>query len=175
MEDALLLQEAIEFAALKHRGQFRKGNGRPYILHPLSVLNRLYVIKPNSKNIYLLAIVAILHDLVEDCGVTLEEIARMFGYRVASLVEELTSDKDQIDLLGKQEYLLRKMNNMSSYGLIIKLIDRLDNVSDMEDLKPEDRNKTIQQTEYILNGLDRKLTNTHKKLIKEIKNIINGK
>lgn len=96
---AIMLEEAILFAASKHSGQFRKGNGEPYILHPISVLLLLNKYK-KSKNQFLLASAAVLHDVVEDCDISIEEIATKFGYRIASIVDELTSDKEAIKSLN---------------------------------------------------------------------------
>lgn len=167
----LLLEKAIHFATEKHQGQIRKGTGMPYIIHPISVMVILNKIK-KSNNPELIAIACLLHDVVEDCGVTLEEIAAEFGHAVASLVEELTSDEKEIAAVGKKEYLAHKMLKMSSYALRIKLADRLDNVHDIE---PHMFNK-IEETRYILDNLKkRKLTTTHKKLIKMIEKKISFK
>lgn len=139
-----LLEKAIAFAVEKHAGQKRKGDKSPYILHPFRVLAILQTVK-RTKNLNLLLIICVLHDVVEDCGVTLEEIARLFGYHVAAIVEELTTDKVMCDKMGKKDYLLQKMLKMTSYALCVKLCDRLDNVRD------------------ILDGLAaRKLSKTHK-------------
>src|SRR5258706_11264623 len=122
--NSTLLEKAIIYATEKHKGQLRKGNGLPYIMHPISVMITLGKIK-KSNNTELLAIVCLLHDIVEDCEVSIEEIAREFGHGVASLVDELTSDQVEIDAIGKKEYLAQKMLKMSSYALRIKLADRL--------------------------------------------------
>lgn len=164
-----LLEKAILFAVKKHRGQVRKGNGRPYIMHPMSVMSRLYQIK-ESKNIYLLAIACILHDVVEDCDVSIKKIAKKFGQQVASLVDELTSNPERILILGKTVYLIEKMKNMSSYALVIKLCDRLDNICDMDGMTSESKEKSKVQTYQIIESLEEiKLTKTHIKLIKLIK------
>ena len=168
MITAETFEKAILFAVKKHRGQRRKGDGRPYILHPMSVLHRLYEVK-ESKNMYLLATGAICHDLVEDCGVTIKKIANKFGHPVASLVEELTLDKTKYETIGKTKYLCQEVLKMTSYALCIKLCDRLDNVRDMKSMKEDFRIRYKAETREILNSLkQRKLTKTHKKLIKLI-------
>ena len=169
------LERAIIFATEAHKGQTRKGDGKPYIVHPLEVMFILSNIK-KSNNFYLLAIVCILHDSVEDTDVTLKQIEQEFGYQVASLVDELTSDKDQIALHGKMQYLANKMFHMSSYALRIKLADRLHNLRTSDTMSAEFRVKYKNETTYILEDLkDRKLTKTHLKLIKliniELKNM----
>jgi (p)ppGpp synthase/HD superfamily hydrolase len=173
MKSDNILEKAILFATQKHSGQVRKGDKRPYILHPLSVMTTLGKIK-KSKNQTLLFIAAILHDVVEDCNVSLEEIAHEFGYNVAAIVQELTSDKEEIGKRGKAEYLLEKMITMSSYSLIIKLVDRLDNISDMDSMSDEFKTRSVEQTLYIIDGLEksRKLTETHRKLIDLIRDKI---
>ena len=163
-------EKAILFAVKAHKGQRRKGDGRPYILHPMSVLKTLYEVK-DSKNMYLLATAAILHDVVEDCGVTLKKIAREFGHQVAALVEELTLNKEKYETIGKSKYLCQEVIKMSSYALCIKLCDRLDNVRDMKKMSDDFKKKYKSETWDIINTLEekRKLTKTHKKLVKFIK------
>jgi len=59
---------------------------------------------------------ALLHDTVEDCeNISLQEIAENFGYYVAALVDELTSNESEIKKIGKTDYLKNKMTNISSY------------------------------------------------------------
>ena len=79
---------------------------------------------------------------------------------------------------NKDKYLAEKMSNeskMSSWGLTIKLADRLDNVSDLKNATKEFRNRYTKETHYILEELkkNRKLSNTHKKLIKQIEDKLN--
>ena len=166
-------EKAILFAVKAHSGQVRKGVDevgfqRPYILHPLSVMQRIFNNKV-SKNIYLLACAAILHDTVEDIEwVTLDIITKEFGPHIASLVDELTLDKEKYKTIGKKKYLTQELNTMSSYALAIKLCDRLDNVSDLRTMDADFRTYYIDQTKYILGNLDRKLSKTHRNLISEI-------
>ena len=170
------LEEAIIFATEKHSGTSRKGNGLPYIVHPIRVMHRLMMLKEESHNIILLMIVALLHDTVEDCDVTLKEIAEKFGYKVAALVEELTLDKTQYEKIGKAEYLLRHMLAMSTYALRLKLCDRIDNIIDTKSMNTKFKKQYKAETEYILNGLTakgaRKLTPTHMVLIKQLKSAL---
>lgn len=167
------LELAIIFATKHHAGQTRKSDGRPYIMHPLSVMNTLYKVK-KSKNINLLAIATVLHDVVEDCNVSLDDIAKEFGYKVTSIVEELTSDKEEIKNIGKTDYLIQKMVNMSSYALVIKLCDRLDNTNDLSTMNENFKLNYCKETLDIIKGINgnRKLTDTHLRIIDMIiKNI----
>ena len=163
------LEKAILFATEKHAGQVRKGDGRPYVMHPISVMQHLYKYK-KSKNIFVLMIACLLHDCKEDCDVTIEEIADKFGYNVASLVMELTSDPEKVKSEGKKQYLTAKMIAMSSYALVIKLCDRLDNIQDMHSMNENFIKKYTIETKYIIDNLveNRKLSSTHKRIIKDI-------
>ena len=166
-----LFEKAIEFAIKQHKGQYRKNSNMPYYWHVMCVAKNVEDNKM-SKNLELLLVAAILHDTYEDCpNVTLEKIAKLFGYKVAALVEELSSDESEIKRIGKTEYLKGKMEKMSSYALVIKLSDRLDNVKDLTSAPEAFRIKYYTETIAILEHLKtckRKLTATHLKLISKI-------
>ena len=162
---------AGEFARVKHAGQTRS-DGSPYISHPVRVA-RIVRDHKRSKNIEHIINAALLHDTVEDTQTTLDEIEALFGQLAASLVAELTSDPEKIKQLGKTAYLQTKMANMTSYGLVVKLADRLDNVSDLKTAKnPKWRAKYKQETIEILDYLEKhrsQLSPTHRKLIAAIR------
>lgn len=161
------LPQVLNFATQAHQGQTRSG-GEPYIGHPVRVANTVEKLK-KSKNLDALIAAAYLHDTIEDTNTTHEDLEKLFGGLVASLVKELTSDKEQIDKVGKTEYLSKKMaHDMSSYALVIKLADRLDNVKDIATAKsPAWRAKYRTETMRILDYIEqnRTLSGTHKKLI----------
>lgn len=163
-------KKAAKFAYKKHEGQTRS-DGSPYIKHPANVASYIRKFK-QSKKIDALVSAAYLHDTVEDTDATYEQIEKMFGKLVSSLVKELTSDKEQIAKVGKQKYLTDKMSKMSSWGLVVKLADRLDNVQDIATAKtPEWRKKYKAETEAILSDLEknRALSKTHENLIHQIR------
>jgi (p)ppGpp synthase/HD superfamily hydrolase len=148
-----MFEKALEFALEKHKGQKRKSTNMPYYWHPISVAKNIEETK-KSKNLELLMTAALLHDTVEDCaGVTIQEIAEKFGYYVAALVDELTSDEKEIAKIGKTEYLQKKMTNLSSYGLVIKLSDRLNNVRDLNKTSETFQKRYTQETLAILDHL----------------------
>jgi (p)ppGpp synthase/HD superfamily hydrolase len=149
-----MFEKALEFAIKMHKGQKRKGTNMPYYRHPISVAENIEEIK-KSKNLELLMTAALLHDTVEDCpGVTIQQIAEKFGYYVAALVDELTSDKKQIEKIGKTEYLKQKMEKLSSYGLVIKLADRRHNVEDMTGTPKRFQKAYTKETLAILDHLE---------------------
>lgn len=82
----LAIHNAIIFAAEMHRNQFRKGTNIPYIVHPMEVMQIL-----TENNCSTDVIVAgILHDVLEDTSATQEQVSKMFGERVLSLVKSET-------------------------------------------------------------------------------------
>lgn len=161
---------ALRYAVKAHEGQFRS-DGSPYIKHPERVAAFVRKFK-KSKNLDALISAAFLHDTIEDTNTTHEDLEKMFGGLIASLVKELTSDKEKIKEIGKTDYLAQKMASMSSWALVIKLADRLDNVQDIATAKtPEWRRKYRDETEKVLLRLekDRELSKTHKKIISAIR------
>lgn len=158
-----MVLKAIQFGINKHQGQTRKVSGADYISHPITV-SYLVTTYKKSKRLDELVVAAILHDTLEDTNTSFIELASEFTPLVASLVLELTNDQNQIDICGKLEYQKKKLVGMSSYGLIIKLVDRLHNISDF----PTDR--MIGETIFLMTHLqkNRKLSKTHKTIIKDI-------
>ena len=84
-----LLDEAIRFATAAHAGQMRKASPHPYILHPLEAA---VIVGSMTSDAAVLA-AALLHDTVEDAGITPAELRARFGDRVAALVASETEDK----------------------------------------------------------------------------------
>ena len=78
--------EAVAYATEAHAGQVRKGTDIPYITHPIAV-SSLVIEHGGDEN---QAIAALLHDAIEDCGKTVDEIAGLFGGRVAGIIEHCT-------------------------------------------------------------------------------------
>lgn len=168
------LKDVLSFACKKHAGQMRD-DGTPYITHPLRVAELVAKYK-KSKNIKLLMSVALLHDTLEDTYTSLKELYDFFGKDspVPSLIVELTTAKYVPKLISKAQYLAQKMTAMTSYALVIKLCDRLDNISDLKGCALEKQHKTLADTRFIVDYLKthRELTNTHKKIINDIENIL---
>lgn len=164
------INKAREYAEKQHKGAYRKFAGEPYVEHPKRVAKFVKKFKRSHKLDDLIS-AALLHDTIEDTDTTEEDLEKMFGGLVSSLVKELSSDKEEIEKIGKKEYLAKKMTGMSSWGLVIKLADRLDNVSDLKDASEKFREKYSKETKYILNQLEknRELTKTQNKIMREIK------
>lgn len=123
-----LVERAYNFASKFHEGQVRK-SGEPYIIHPLSVAEILLDLGLDEITIT----AALLHDIVEDTDVTLQELKSVFGDEVACLVDGVTK-LSRIEYVSKEE---RQMENYRKMFLamandirvvIIKLADRLHNM-----------------------------------------------
>lgn len=122
-----LIQKAILKAMEVHQGQVRKGDGKtPYVLHPLEV----GVILSHYTSSEVLIASAILHDVVEDGNVKIDDFKNEFNEDVASIVLVLTEDKTIQDWVQRKgEHLSRLANNKTAY--IIKAVDALVNMRDL--------------------------------------------
>lgn len=103
-----LVSEAIAFAVKAHDGMRRKKSEAPYILHPMEAA---VIVGTMSEDQNLIA-AAVLHDVVEDAGVTIEEIEERFGTRVRELVESETEDK-RADLPPADTWRARKEETLN--------------------------------------------------------------
>ena len=125
-----LVSEAIAFAVKAHDGMRRKKSEAPYILHPMEAA----VIVGTMTDDQNLIAAAALHDVVEDAGITIEEIEKRFGKRVRELVESETEDK-RADLPPESTWRIRKeesleaLTNTDDIGvLMVWLGDKLANM-----------------------------------------------
>ena len=103
-----LVSEAIAFAVKAHDGMRRKKSDAPYILHPMEAA----VIVGTMTNDQHLIAAAALHDVVEDAGITIEEIEEKFGKRVRELVQSETEDK-RPDLPPESTWRIRKEESLA--------------------------------------------------------------
>ena len=158
-----------------HEKQKRKFDGSPYSVHPDSVA-KIILENKSSKHINELVSSAYLHDVIEDTGITFEQLLAEFGYMVASIVLEVTNEFSLVKVYGKKNYMSNKVLTLTNYGLVVKLADRLDNVSDLYLADKNFRERYIDETKYVIQVLEdfRDLTGTQIKLVKLIKEKIDG-
>jgi guanosine-3',5'-bis(diphosphate) 3'-pyrophosphohydrolase len=151
-----LVEDALEYARDLHEGQKRR-SGEPYIEHPVSAATYLADLLLDGTTIA----AALLHDVVEDCGVTVDELRERFGDEVARLVDGVTK-LTQLDLLGVDEHgmlptpvddeqaeSLRKMLVAMAEDIrvvLIKLADRLHNMRTLDALPHHRRIAIAQET-----------------------------
>jgi len=146
-----LVKAAYEFAARAHQGQVRK-TGEPYLEHPLATAMFLAEFHLDAETLA----AALLHDVPEDCGVSLDEIEAAFGPQVVKLVDgvtklnKLTSRARTKETKSKvQAENLRKMLLATAEDLrvvLIKLADRLHNMRTLGGLPAEKRRAIAQET-----------------------------
>ncbi|NND02479.1 MAG: bifunctional (p)ppGpp synthetase/guanosine-3',5'-bis(diphosphate) 3'-pyrophosphohydrolase, partial [Acidimicrobiia bacterium] len=140
------LDEAFELAVAAHEGQFRQ-TGEPYVTHPLIVTEILADYGMDESTL----VAAILHDVVEDSGTTLEEITDQFGEEVAGLIDGVTK-LDRIKFSTREEQqaaTIRKMAIAMAKDirvLLIKLADRLHNVRTLDPLPVEKQKRVASET-----------------------------
>ncbi|MBR3049412.1 MAG: bifunctional (p)ppGpp synthetase/guanosine-3',5'-bis(diphosphate) 3'-pyrophosphohydrolase [Bacilli bacterium] len=140
-EDKLaLIEKAYLFASLKHEGQFRK-SGEPYITHPLNVASILADIYADAETI----MAGLMHDVLEDCDCSPEEMEKEFGEEVTSLVKGVTK-LSKINFSTENDYLIEYYKKIivgmseDVRAIIIKLCDRLHNMRTLWAV-PADRQK----------------------------------
>ena len=146
------IKKAYEFAAEKHAGVLR-GSGEPYINHPLRVARLVAEWGFESEVI----IACFLHDVVEDCDVSLSYIEEQYGSNVADIVDTVTalSDKDFTDYTPSKEQLdllsdARLQKKMSLPALYVKIADRIDNLNTLFGVKEEKRIPKAEHTREII-------------------------
>ena len=138
--------EAYRYGDAAHQGQMRK-SGEPYITHPVSVALILAGLHLDTPTI----IAALLHDVVEDTGITKEDVGDKFGVQVAELVDGL-SKLDKIEFQSATEAQaenFRKMLLAMSQDvrvILVKLADRLHNMQTLDVMKPEKRRRIARET-----------------------------
>ena len=165
-----LVGQAYLYADECHSGQMRQ-SGDPYIAHPLETALFLADLHLDTHTI----VAALLHDVVEDCGVSLEEITLRFGPEVSKLVDgvtKLTRMDDKLqppaeDVAGPMDDAeslhaesLRKMLVSMAEDIrvvLIKLADRLHNMNTLDALPPEKRKRIAQETLDIYSPLAHRL------------------
>ena len=103
-----LVSEAIAFAVKAHDGMRRKKSDSPYILHPMEAA---VIVGTMTDDQHLIAAAA-LHDVVEDAGITMEEIGERFGSRVRELVESETENKRE-DTPPEETWRIRKEESLT--------------------------------------------------------------
>ena len=146
-DDLSMVRKAYEIARAAHEGQLRK-SGEPYIVHPLSVAIILAQLELDKESI----IAGILHDVVEDTVMTMDEMKQTFGEEVALLVDgvtKLTQLSWSADKVEIQAENLRKMFLAMAKDIrviLIKLADRLHNMRTLKYMKPEKQKEKARET-----------------------------
>lgn len=119
------LYDAIEMAARAHYRQVRKGTEIPYLIHPLAVARLL--IRFNSPEPVVIA--AVLHDVIEDTSIGLQEIFARFGPEVAGLVTALSEPDKKASWEDRKSHTIACLEkNATDDVVLVALADKLDNI-----------------------------------------------
>ena len=144
--DIKRVREAYRFADQAHLGQFR-ASGEPYITHPIAVAGLCADWKLDAQAI----MAALMHDVIEDCGVVKSELIERFGAPVADLVDGLTK-------LDKLQFSTREESQAESFRkmllamardvrvILIKLADRVHNMRTMDAMTAQKRTRIASET-----------------------------
>ena len=157
-DDLTQIRKAYELAAEAHKDQ-RRRSGEPYIIHPLCVALILAHLEMDKETI----IAAILHDIVEDTEITLEDVTAQFGAEVALLVDGVTkltqlswnADKVEIQAENLRHMLLAMAKDIRV--ILIKLADRLHNMRTLEYMSTAKQTEKARETLEIYSPLASRL------------------
>ena len=127
--DTDLLDRAIIFAVQAHHNTERRGKGFPYIVHPMEAVEIVATITPDQE----LLAAAALHDTIEDTDVTVEDIRREFGDRIADLVhaesDQFTEGVSEEDSWhDRKQAAIDRLRNASHDAKIVAMGDKLSNM-----------------------------------------------
>src|SRR5688572_26968645 len=144
--DAALIERAYSYAQWAHRNQ-RRRSGEPYFVHPASVAGIIADLRLDTASVC----AGLLHDVLEDSGVTRDSIESEFGGEIAGIVDGVTK-------LGKFNFTSREDRQAESFRkmvvamaqdvrvLLVKLCDRLDNMRTLDHMSPEAQERIARET-----------------------------
>ncbi|CAH2804428.1 MAG: Guanosine-3',5'-bis(diphosphate) 3'-pyrophosphohydrolase (EC / GTP pyrophosphokinase (EC, (p)ppGpp synthetase II [uncultured Caballeronia sp.] len=165
-EEIKQVKLAFHFSDEAHLGQYRQ-SGEPYITHPVAVAEICASWKLDDQSI----MAALLHDLIEDQGVTKTEIAERFGPKVAELVDGL-SKLDKMEFRNREEAQAENFRKMllamarDVRVILVKLADRLHNMRTLGAVSPEKQRRVARETIDIYAPIAHRLglNNTYREL-----------
>lgn len=149
VQERKMIRAAFKLAMEGHKDMRRK-SGEPYVLHPIAVAK---IVSEEMGLDAISVVCALLHDVVEDTEITLEEIERMFNKEVARIVDGLTKISGVFDLNSSiQAENFRKLLltlNDDIRVILIKLADRLHDMRTLDSLKREKQLKIASETMFL--------------------------
>ncbi|OHV08852.1 bifunctional GTP diphosphokinase/guanosine-3',5'-bis pyrophosphate 3'-pyrophosphohydrolase [Kushneria phosphatilytica] len=145
-EEIAQVKRAFYYAEQAHDGQ-RRRSGEPYVTHPLAVANILANMHMDHQSL----MAAMLHDVIEDTGITKEALAQQFGEEVAELVDgvsKLTQITFEDKAVAQAENFQKMVMAMSRdiRVIIVKLADRLHNMRTLGALRPDKKRRIARET-----------------------------
>jgi GTP pyrophosphokinase len=155
--DLDLVKRAYEFAATQHRSQVR-ASGEPYLVHLVETALLVCDLKLDLPSVA----AALLHDTIEDCVVTREDLASQFGDEIADIVEGVTK-LTRIEFESREEKQAESFRKMliamakDIRVVLVKLCDRLHNMRTLHYMSEEKQRRTAQETQEIYAPLANRL------------------
>lgn len=152
-EDKTMIRRAFDLAVDAHKDQRRK-SGEPYIYHPIAVAD----IVANEIGLSAVSIAcALMHDVVEDTDYTLDDIRRLFGDKIAKIIDGLT----KISVLNNQELSIQSENfrkllltlSEDVRVILVKIADRLHNMRTLSSMPLKKQLKIASETSFIYSPL----------------------
>ena len=156
-EETKIIRKAFNLAVNAHRDVRRK-SGEPYIFHPLAVAR----ICGDEIGLGTTSIVcALLHDTVEDTSITLNDIDKIFGHKVKSIIDGLTKISGEFDFKSSSQAENFKKMFLTIPDdvrvILIKLADRLHNMRTLDSMKESKKLKIASETSYLYAPLAHRL------------------
>ena len=156
-EETKIIRKAFNLAVNAHR-EVRRKSGEPYIFHPLAVAR----ICGDEIGLGTTSIVcALLHDTVEDTAITLQDIDRIFGQKVKSIIDGLTKISGEFDFTSSSQAENFKKMFLTIPDdvrvILIKLADRLHNMRTLDSMKESKKLKIASETSYLYAPLAHRL------------------
>ena len=163
-ESVRLIEKAYDYAFEKHKDQKRK-SGEPYFVHVLNVAYELAKLRVDPNTIC----AGLLHDVIEDCNVDVDEFKELFGEEIYEMVDAVTKisnlkfvDEQEYQATNHRKILIAMAKDIRV--ILVKLVDRLHNMRTLEYLPEEKQKKIAKET------LDVYAPIAHRLGIAEIKN-----
>ena len=156
-EETKIIRKAFNLAVNAHR-DIRRKSGEPYIFHPLAVAR----ICGDEIGLGTTSIVcALLHDTVEDTSITLDDIEKMFGGKIKSIIDGLTKISGEFDFTSSSQAENFKKMFLTIPDdvrvILIKLADRLHNMRTLDSMKETKKLKIASETSYLYAPLAHRL------------------
>ena len=162
------VEDALNYASNAHSGQTRD-SGEPFVVHPIATAQRLAEMHIDATTIQ----AALLHDVIEDCGISIEEIEGGFGLEVAKLVDGVTKLK-RLDQISENSAMLKQVATPEATRVaslrkmlvamaedvrvvLIKLSDRLHNMQTLKHLPTPKQQRIARETLDIYSPLAHRL------------------
>lgn len=119
-----LVDQATQYIAKKHEGQYRRGLNIPYSTHLFGVARILKTAGYQDR----LVVAGLLHDVLEDTDTTVEEVRELFGDAILALVQAVSEPDKSLHWEQRKQYMINQIKYLSEEALAIVLAEKIQNV-----------------------------------------------